>query len=109
MFLRYLIATLLFCASLAVHADDAKTTPPQPPPKPAVSMDDIRAFTAVFNLVKQGYVEPVEASAVERTSLPSKPEVARRFLTSVQKIRGFDAVQARGNRSIPAPSRDAAE
>jgi carboxyl-terminal processing protease len=30
------------------------------PAKPAVSMDDIRLFTAVFGLVKQAYVEPVD-------------------------------------------------
>ncbi len=34
--------------------------PPAPPPKPSVSLDDIRMFTAVFNLVKQAYVEPVD-------------------------------------------------
>src|SRR5690349_8548899 len=61
MFQRYLLVLLVLCAPPAARADDAKSAPPAaPPPKPSVSMDDIRTFTAVFNLVKQGYVEPVD-------------------------------------------------
>jgi len=59
MFQRFLIAAVLTAAAFAARADDAKSAPP-PPAKPTVSMDDIRAFTAVFNLVKQGYVESVD-------------------------------------------------
>ncbi len=56
--LRYAFCITLLCAPLALHADDAKTA--LPPPKQPVSMEDIRLFTAVFNLVKQAYVEPVD-------------------------------------------------
>ena len=56
--LRYVFSAALLCAPIALLADDAKT--PAPPPKPSVSLDDIRTFTAVFNLVKQAYVEPVD-------------------------------------------------
>src|SRR5689334_1466576 len=62
MFQRYVMVLLLLCAPFAAQADDAKSAAPAPPQpaRPAVSMDDIRTFTAVFNLVKQGYVEPVD-------------------------------------------------
>jgi len=63
---------LLSLASFAAQADDAKSAPPaqtQNPPKPAVSMDDIRAFTAVFNLVKQGYVEPVDDKVLMQNAI----------------------------------------
>jgi carboxyl-terminal processing protease len=56
--LRYAISLALLSAPLALRADDAKTA--LPPPKQSVSMEDIRTFTAVFNLVKQAYVEPVD-------------------------------------------------
>ena len=68
MFQRCLLV-LSFVAASAAHADDAKSAPPQTPPKPAVSMDDIRAFTAVFNLVKQGYVEPVDDKALMQNAI----------------------------------------
>jgi carboxyl-terminal processing protease len=62
---------LLSCSLLAVAADadkpaaapataSATASKSQPPAKPAVSLDDIRMFTAVFDLVKQAYVEPVD-------------------------------------------------
>ena len=38
----------------------AEAAKPVAPAKPAVSLDDIRTFTSVFNLVKQAYVEPVD-------------------------------------------------
>jgi len=69
---RLLPAILLTLAPFAAQADDAKTAPPaqtQNPPKPAVSMDDIRAFTAVFNLVKQGYVEPVDDKVLMQNAI----------------------------------------
>lgn len=62
--LRLLIPCLLF-SSVALAADAEKPAPPAaPPPKPTVSMDDIRLFTSVFNLVKQAYVEPVDDKAL---------------------------------------------
>ena len=58
--LRYAFAIALLCSPLALAAaDDASKSVP-PPPKPSVSLEDIRNFTAVFNLVKQAYVEPVD-------------------------------------------------
>ena len=56
---RLLVVPLLslFLAP-AFAAEDAK--PVASPAKPAVSLDDIRTFTSVFNLVKQAYVEPVD-------------------------------------------------
>jgi len=56
--LRYVFSAALICAPVALLADDAKS--PAPPPKQSVSLEDIRTFTAVFNLVKQAYVEPVD-------------------------------------------------
>ena len=56
--LRYVLSAALLCTPMALLADDAKS--PAPPPKQSVSLDDIRTFTAVFNLVKQAYVEPVD-------------------------------------------------
>ncbi len=57
---------LLIGAPLALAADQAK---PVAPPKPSVSLDDIRAFTAVFNLVKQAYVEPVDDKALMQAAI----------------------------------------
>ena len=54
---------MLSCSAVALAADTEKPAPPAPataPAKPTVSMDDIRLFTAVFGLVKQAYVEPVD-------------------------------------------------
>ena len=68
---------LLSASALALGADD-KPAPPTPataavapvvPSKPAVSLDDIRTFTAVFNLVKQAYVEPVDDSALMQSAV----------------------------------------
>jgi carboxyl-terminal processing protease len=62
--LSFLMAT---SATLALASDDAK--PVTPPPKPSVSLDDIRTFTAVFNLVKQAYVEPVDDKALMQAAI----------------------------------------
>ena len=55
--LRYVFSAALLCAPAVLLADDAKSPAP---PKQSVSLEDIRTFTAVFNLVKQAYVEPVD-------------------------------------------------
>jgi carboxyl-terminal processing protease len=62
--LSFLMATT---ATLALASDDAK--PVAAPPKPSVSLDDIRTFTAVFNLVKQAYVEPVDDKALMQAAI----------------------------------------
>ena len=69
---RFLLSAIFLLAPLAAYADDARTAAPaqaQNPSKPTVSMDDIRAFTAVFNLVKQGYVEPVDDKALMQNAI----------------------------------------
>jgi len=59
-------ALLLACSAVAFAADADKPAPPastaaqHAPAKSSVSLDDIRMFTAVFDLVKQAYVEPVD-------------------------------------------------
>jgi carboxyl-terminal processing protease len=71
MFRIHALVLLLACSAIAYGADADKpaTTAPasaptsasaSTPAKPAVSMEDIRLFTAVFGLVKQAYVEPVD-------------------------------------------------
>jgi carboxyl-terminal processing protease len=62
-----LTVVLLASAPLALTAEDAK--PVAPPPKPSVSLDDIRTFTAVFNLVKQAYVEPVDDKVLMQAAI----------------------------------------
>jgi carboxyl-terminal processing protease len=58
---------LLIVTPLALASEPAK--PVAPPPKPGVSLDDIRTFTAVFNLVKQAYVEPVDDKALMQAAI----------------------------------------
>ena len=66
--LRILLSFLMaMSATLALATDDAKSV--APPPKPSVSLDDIRTFTAVFNLVKQAYVEPVDDKALMQAAI----------------------------------------
>jgi carboxyl-terminal processing protease len=77
--LRVCVLVLLLSGSaLALGADaDKPAAPAQPavpaapaaPAKPSVSLDDIRTFTAVFNLVKQAYVEPVDDSALMQSAV----------------------------------------
>jgi carboxyl-terminal processing protease len=62
--LGFLMAT---SATLALASEDAR--PVAAPPKPSVSLDDIRTFTAVFNLVKQAYVEPVDDKALMQAAI----------------------------------------
>ena len=77
--LRVSVLVLLLSGSaLALGADaDKPAAPAHPavpaapaaPAKPSVSLDDIRTFTAVFNLVKQAYVEPVDDSALMQSAV----------------------------------------
>ena len=64
------ILSFLFAASLATAAEEAKPTAAAKP-KPQVSIDDVRAFTAVFNIVRQAYVEPVDHIAEAALALVS--------------------------------------
>ena len=57
--LRTSLCVFLMLAPLALRADEAKPAP-APAAKTGVSMSDIRQFTAVFDLVKQAYVDPVD-------------------------------------------------
>jgi len=59
---------LLLAVPFAAHAGEAKPAAAVPP-KPAVSLEDIRAFTAVFNLVKQAYVEPVDDKVLMQAAI----------------------------------------
>lgn len=60
--LRFSALALCLSLSAAVFAAEADkpAAPAAAPAKPAVSMEDIRLFTAVFGIVKQAYVEPVD-------------------------------------------------
>ena len=66
-FLLALPVLLSATCAFAAPAEDAKSA--APPPKPSVSIEDIRAFTAVFNLVKQAYVEPVDDKVLMQAAI----------------------------------------
>ena len=69
--LRVSAFTLLLSFSTAVFAADAEkpAAPAQAAAKPGVSMDDIRLFTAVFGIVKQAYVEPVDDKVLMQSAV----------------------------------------
>jgi carboxyl-terminal processing protease len=70
MFRKPVLVLLLSCSAVAYAADAEKpAAPPPTPAKPAVSMEDIRLFTAVFGLVKQAYVEPVDDKALMQAAV----------------------------------------
>lgn len=57
--LRIVLSFLLLCAPLALRAaTDAK--PAAAPEPSSVSLEDIRRFTTVFDLVRKAYVDPVD-------------------------------------------------
>jgi carboxyl-terminal processing protease len=64
--LRSTICLLLMLAPLASRAEEAKQTPP---PKAGVSMAEIRQFTAVFDLIKQAYVDPVNDKSLMQSAI----------------------------------------
>ncbi|MBS0555966.1 MAG: S41 family peptidase [Proteobacteria bacterium] len=64
--LRLFVCVPLLLAPLALRADEAK---PAATPKSGVSMDEIRQFTAVFDLVKQAYVDPVDDTTMMRNAI----------------------------------------
>jgi carboxyl-terminal processing protease len=64
--LRSFLCLLLLTAPLALRAADSR---PAPPPDKSVSLEDIRAFTQVFNLVKQAYVEPVDDKTLMQNAI----------------------------------------
>ncbi len=65
--LRLVICMLLMLTPLALRADEAKPAPQ--PPKSGVSMAEIRQFTAVFDLIKQAYVDPVNDKALMQSAI----------------------------------------
>ncbi len=66
--LRIAFSFLLVCAPLALRAaTDAKAA--APPGQSTVSLDDIRMFTAVFNLVRQAYVDPVDNKTLMQNAI----------------------------------------
>jgi len=72
MFRASAVVLLFSCSALALAADADKPATPAPaavPAKPTVSMEDIRLFTAVFGLVKQAYVEPVDDKALMQAAV----------------------------------------
>jgi carboxyl-terminal processing protease len=67
---QILLVSLLGSTPFVSAAEDAKTSPPVPPkPRPAVSIDDVRTFTSVFNLVRQAYVEPVDDKTLMQSAI----------------------------------------
>ena len=69
--LRLAICLLLMLAPLALRADEAKQAPPPntSASRPGVSMADVRLFTAVFDLIKQAYVDPVNDKALMQSAI----------------------------------------
>ena len=66
--LRIALCLLLLCPPLALcAATDSKPAPA--PAQAAVSLDDIRMFTAVFNLVRQTYVDPVDNKTMMQNAI----------------------------------------
>ena len=64
--LRCALCTILLLTPLVLHADEAK---PVPPPATGVSMAQIREFTAVFDLIKQAYVDPVDDKTLMQSAI----------------------------------------
>lgn len=67
--LRIVLCLSLLGAPLAGFADEDTANDARPSPKSEVSLEDIRAFTAVFNLVKQAYVEPVDDKTLMQNAI----------------------------------------
>lgn len=69
--LRSTICVLLMLAPLALRADEAKQAPAPDPGagKAGVSMAEIRQFTAVFDLIKQAYVDPVNDKTLMQSAI----------------------------------------
>jgi len=67
------VAVALSAANSFAFADDAKPVAAPPAavaaPKKAIDLDDIRAFAAVFSLVKQAYVEPVDDKTLMQAAI----------------------------------------
>ncbi|MBS0569631.1 MAG: S41 family peptidase [Proteobacteria bacterium] len=65
--LRLSFCLLLALAPVALRADEAKPAPPAE--KTGVSMAQIRQFTAVFDLIKQAYVDPVDDKTLMQSAI----------------------------------------
>ena len=76
MSIKPLVVALAFavCSPFA-YADEAKPGAPPAAPaadaakKPSVDINDVRAFAAVFSLVKQAYVEPVDDKTLMQSAV----------------------------------------
>ena len=95
--LRISALALSLSLSAAVFAAEAdKPAAPAPAPaKPAVSMEDIRLFTAVFGIVKQAYVEPVDDKVLMQAAVrrpPLAPLVATSSPASTQSPTSLSSV-----------------
>ncbi len=67
-------ALVLFAPCAGALADDAKPAPTTPavaaaPATKSVNIDDIRNFAAVFGLVKQAYVDPVDDKTLMQSAI----------------------------------------
>jgi len=64
---------LVTLASLAIilnaYATDTSATARSDREQPSVTIEDIRTFTSVFNMVKQAYVEPVEDKTLMQAAI----------------------------------------
>jgi len=68
--LRSTICLLLMLVPFALRADEAKQAPPPTAPaKSGVSMAEVRQFTAVFDLIKQAYVDPVDDKTLMQSAI----------------------------------------
>ncbi|MHB8678155.1 MAG: S41 family peptidase [Rudaea sp.] len=64
--LRSALCAILLLAPLVLHADESK---PASSSKPGVSMAEIRQFTAVFDLIKQAYVDPIDDKTLMQSAI----------------------------------------
>ena len=66
---QLLCVSLSLTASIALADDDVKVLPTAPKTKSSVSIEDVRIFTSVFNLVHQAYVEPVDDKTLMQSAI----------------------------------------
>jgi carboxyl-terminal processing protease len=113
---------ILSCSALALAADAEKPAKTAPDPaKPGVTLEDIRRFTAVFDLVKQAYVEPVDDKALMTAAVrgllagldPHSEYLDQRAMTELSEDTsgsydglGLEVLSAEGTLRVIAPIDD---